>query len=368
MFMIGHLKMKYIQKNIVPSLKSIPTVTIIICAKNEEIHAEKFLPSICDQIYPEDLLKIFLVNDGSDDRTEQIFKEYAAKYKNISIINIPKDAIRNLPGKKYALSQAVQKVDTKYILLTDADCTPTSNNWVKNMVFAAESTNSDVILGFGGYEYIKNSILNMFIQFETLHTAIQYASYSILGKSYMGVGRNLLYKSDVIKNAFKDSDSLLQMSHTSSGDDDLVVNYALRHNAKITPYFQKNTQTTSTTIKNFRQYFTQKSRHTSSAKYYQFSTKCLLSLYAMTHAIYWMGLIFVLILLFTDLLSPQLFLALSICYLLTTVIKIINYQLWVKHTDYKHNGLIYIMLEPIWLIYNVILSPYIFWKNTFKWK
>ena len=51
------------------------------------------------------------------------------------------------------------------------------------------------------YEKRKNSFLNKLIRFETMLTALQYFSYAIDGKAYMGVGRNLAYKKSIFISA-----------------------------------------------------------------------------------------------------------------------------------------------------------------------
>ena len=42
--------------------------------------------------------------------------------------------------------------------------------------------------------YHGKGLLNKIVRWETFHTALQYFSYALAGKTYMGVGRNLSYK------------------------------------------------------------------------------------------------------------------------------------------------------------------------------
>lgn len=368
LFLYGRHKTKGLHKKEINTNGPMPSVTILICAKNEEAHIQEFLPTICQQEYPNGQLKVFLVNDGSSDNTGFIFDEYAVKYDFINVLHIPQNIEKHLPGKKYALQQGIQLLDTDYVLLTDADCAVASPFWAKNMVIKAEKKQADVVLGLGRYQFIPSSWLNTFIQFETLHTAIQYASYALVGKSYMGVGRNLLYKSELIKSALVDQELLQQLSQTSSGDDDLIVSYAQRKNSVIIPYFKENSQTISTAPERLGQYIIQKSRHTSSAKYYASMTKALLGLYALSHALFWLGALCITIDYTFNTQHSDFQLYIINIYIVALCIKMYNYHLWCRTTNDKHNGIIYIICEPIWLIYNVILSPYIFWKNTFKWK
>jgi len=343
-------------------------LTIVICAKNEDKHLKFHLPHILQQEYPTGLLNVLVVDDGSEDQTAQTLQQLQIQYPQLNVITIDPHSTKELPGKKQALKVAIDAVHSDFILLTDADCYPTSDLWAQEMVQCALRQSADVVLGLGRYEVMSNDWLNSFIQFETLHTAIQYASYATIDKSYMGVGRNLLYKTTVIKHALEDPTLLTQMRKTSSGDDDLMVTYCQSKNLKIQPYFSVEAQTISTAPKNIKSYYRQKSRHTSSSKYYDIRVKALLGFYALSHGLFWLS--FFSLIIYTSLSYDPTHWDLYGVFAMALVIgiKMINYHLWIKLSDYKHNALIYIIIEPIWLIYNVILSPFIFWKNTFRWK
>ena len=59
---------------------------------------------------------------------------------------------------------------------------------IKEMI-SRFSTETSLVLGYGAYKKIKGSFLNKLIRFETMLTALQYFSYAIDGKAYMGVGQ-----------------------------------------------------------------------------------------------------------------------------------------------------------------------------------
>ena len=54
----------------------LPTVTIVIAAKNEEHAIETRLNNLFGLDYSWDKLEIVVVSDGSTDRTNEILKEY----------------------------------------------------------------------------------------------------------------------------------------------------------------------------------------------------------------------------------------------------------------------------------------------------
>ena len=82
------------------------------------------------------------------------------------------------------------------------------------------SNQSTIVLGYGAYDKIKNSLLNKIIRFETLITATQYFSFAKIGIPYMGVGRNLAYHRD----EFFKSNGFIKHMKIRSGDDDLFIN------------------------------------------------------------------------------------------------------------------------------------------------
>lgn len=343
-----------------------PSVSLIICAKNEAENLSGILPSIVSLDYPHHLLEIILVNDQSSDATLSIMQEYAEVHNFIKVLTIDKNVIKDLPGKKQALLNGIQHAQNEWILLTDADCIPAHPSWINEMVSAAIQQQVPVVLGYGAYE-INDGFLNDFIQFETLHTAMQYFSYSDHQNTYMGVGRNLLYNAAVLKDTFKDEMLLDIMRKTVSGDDDLVISH-LAQKYKIGISLSSNSFTISKTVKDWKSYFKQKSRHSSSSKYYPRTIQFLLGLYALTHLCFWLGsIIGVVVAIKTDFMREPKGLFLIITVLVLVIMKFWNYHKWRKILKNQLSFINLMFVDFFWCIYNVILSPYIFWKNKQKW-
>ena len=66
-------------------LTSFPTVTVAVPCWNEERTLAGTLDSLMALDYPKDKLAIYVVDDGSKDRTYEIAKEYEARYPGIKI-------------------------------------------------------------------------------------------------------------------------------------------------------------------------------------------------------------------------------------------------------------------------------------------
>jgi hypothetical protein len=90
------------------------------------------------------------------------------------------------------------------------------------MIQTISNAETEIVLAYGPYRSYP-TLLNTWIRFETLLTAIQYFSAALWGMPYMGVGRNLLIKKSIwLSNLY----ALEKNSDLMSGDDDLMVNAA----------------------------------------------------------------------------------------------------------------------------------------------
>ncbi|MBU0939809.1 MAG: glycosyltransferase [Bacteroidetes bacterium] len=239
--------------------KRIP-ISVIVCAKNEEENVVKFIPLLAAQDYPD--FEIILIDDASSDETLERFEEFEKQYSNIRLVKVQNNEAF-WGNKKYALTLGIKAAKKEYLLFTDADCYPTSKNWITAMSsqFTMQKT---IVLGYGGYEKINNSFLNKIIRFETVLTAVQYFSWAKMGLPYMGVGRNLAYK----REEFFNVNGFINHIQVRSGDDDLFINEA--STAKNTAIaYTPDSFTVSKAKTKYSEWFTQKRRHIATAKHYK---------------------------------------------------------------------------------------------------
>jgi len=136
------------------------------------------------------------------------------------------------------------------------------------------TTQKSIVLGYGAYDKIPNSFLNKIIRFETLLTATQYFSWAKLGKPYMGVGRNMAYRRD----EFFKVRGFMDHMKIRSGDDDLFINQAATGDNTTICYLPESF-TYSEPKTSFKDWFTQKRRHVSTAKHYKMFDRNQLSLF-----------------------------------------------------------------------------------------
>ena len=142
---------------------------------------------------------IILRQDLSEKEVENTRQKYTRLIENNNgkIVKIEKHVKHGI-GKKFALTLGIKAAKHEYLLLTDADCKPTSKNWLSKMA-ANFSDVKQIVLGYGAYKKEKE-LLNTMIRFDAFHIAFQYFSFALAGETYMGVGRNLAYKKSVFFN------------------------------------------------------------------------------------------------------------------------------------------------------------------------
>jgi len=332
-------------------------VSIVICAKNEAANLKRNLPAILAQRYTNEagkpMYEVIVVNDASEDDTEEVLYYLEQEYSQLWHVTIAQDEERIFQGKKFALGRGVSAASWPWLLLTDADCEPTSEEWLRRMVAPLEH-GKEIVAGYGGYRQYPG-LLNAFIRWETIHTFLQYSTYIFAGKPYMAVGRNLACTKEVFTRAQQSE----VWNKLPSGDDDLLMRCcATRHNTAVV--WHRDAFTVSEPKRSWRSWLMQKQRHVSTGKYYRDDIQLLLGIYAGAHAFSWL-LFFTL--LFCSSWKLVLFLQAMRCAVYWTI--------W-QSTAYRLQDRILLSWMPLcdlgWMIYNFALSPYIVWKNKRQWK
>jgi len=331
-------------------------VTIIICAKNEAQNLKRNLPLILAQRYTNEagkpLYEVIVVNDASDDDTAAVLQQLEQQYDHLWDVVISPNEERMFKGKKFALSKGLQRASNEYILLTDADCAPSSPDWLSAMV-APLLHGKQISIGYGGYRKAPG-LLNAFTRWETLHTFLQYSAYALAGKPYMAVGRNLACTKSILQRAQR-SDIWNKLP---TGDDDILVStMATRDNTALVT--DRNAFTYTDAKTSWLYWIEQKKRHLSAGKYYKPGVKALLGVYAMSHAILWLSFIG---LLFTTFLKIVLVLMAARC--------LVYWAVWmISAALIKEESLWFTFpfFDFAWMLYNFAFSPYIIWKNKKQW-
>lgn len=244
-----------------------PGVSVIVCARNEEENLQDYLQTLLAQDYPK--FEVIVVNDGSEDKTQEVLERYALVSSNLYVTFVPCDA-HVISTKKLALTIGAKAAHYDYLLLTDADCRPESRQWIREMVkgFAPRKGHgTEIVLGYGAY-FEEDTLLNSLLNYDTLFNGMQYLGMAAAGHPYMGVGRNLAYR----RATFFEHSGFRGLLAERAGDDDLFVNkIATRHNTSIV--CSRESLTWSVPKHTWQEWIHQKRRHLSVSPNYKAGSK-----------------------------------------------------------------------------------------------
>lgn len=253
-------------------------VSVVVCARDEAANLAKNLPGVLVQNYPT-THEVIVVNHNSQDETRYLLEELKKTFRHLQPVNLTHEA-KGIPGKKYPLSMGIKEARHEIILLTDADCVPATEFWMHRMQDGYDE-DTEIVIGYGGYKK-KPGLLNKLIRFDTFHTALQYFSFALAGKPYMGVGRNLSYK----KGLFFRHKGFSSLNHVLSGDDDLFISLAAnKRNTRVV--IDPDAFILSEPKTKFSEWIRQKARHYSTARYYKPVHKFLLGLYSFSQFLFY---------------------------------------------------------------------------------
>lgn len=241
-------------------------LSVILCARNEEENILKNLEVILQQDYPE--FEVIVVDDASTDKSLYTLKAFQKQYPSLKVVTVLENE-RFILSKKYALTLGIKAAQYEHLVLTDADCRPLSNQWLRNIA-SYYVKGKNMVLGFGGYKR-ERGILNALIRLDTAQIALNYMGLARLGMPYMGVGRNLSYQRDL----FFENKGFGSHQHLRSGDDDLFVSDVAKK-GKVNIGLDLDASTESDAKESFKDWVWQKARHLTTAPEYNWKTKSLL--------------------------------------------------------------------------------------------
>ena len=269
-----------------------PGVSVILCAHNESYNLSQYLQALLCQDWTE--YEVIVVDDGSEDSTREIVESYSTQDPRLRMTFVPGGA-RVGSTKKLALTLGAKAARYDYLLLTDADCVPESNQWIREMMEGFENTdrstdrvqNTEIVLGFSPYFETQGHV-NRLIRFDTLFNGLHYLGAALCGHPYMGVGRNLAYR----KSLFFESGGFTHMMTSKAGDDDLFVNHvATKQNTAVV--LSRKSYMWSVPKRTFKEWWQQKRRHVSVSPAYKQETKLRLAFEPLSRALFYAAVIYI---------------------------------------------------------------------------
>ncbi len=203
------------KKRIKLSILSLPqnSFSVIVPFRNEAKHLPKLLHSLSRLDYPSHLYEIIMVNDDSEDTSEEMVKEAIAK-GGCSIRLLQNKRISQSP-KKDAISEGIKQARHNWIATTDADCELPSN-WLRVFDSFIAQKHPEPMMVCGPVLYRGNSdFWGIFQKLDGLSLqGVTMGSFAI-NFPLLCNGANLFYQ----KRAFYKVEGFSGNDHLASGDD-----------------------------------------------------------------------------------------------------------------------------------------------------
>lgn len=258
-----------------------PSVSVVMVVHNEAEYLKKSLPYLLEQDYPD--FEVVVVDYTSTDDTHFVLRVCSENYPQLKPITIKHD-VNMFQGRKYPLSIGIKSAKKEVILLTDAESTPRTFDWIRRMVEGYRG-GAEIV---EGYNLVKSNgkLLGAFQQYENMVYNASYLGAAMMGKPYTASGRNLSYRRDF----FFKSGGFISHYSIPDGDDDLFVNQnANSRNTSLV--LNSDAVVESEARSTFHQWHLDRSHRLYTRRYYGLKDKLMLSIYPLSQIVFLAALV-----------------------------------------------------------------------------
>jgi len=106
------------ESNLSGDLEAWPSVDVVVAARDEEAVIGRLVERMSLLRYPDGLLKLWVVDDGSSDRTPEVLADLKGRFPFLNVLSRAPDAGG---GKSGALNEVLRQLQAKWMLVLDAD-------------------------------------------------------------------------------------------------------------------------------------------------------------------------------------------------------------------------------------------------------
>lgn len=331
-----------------------PTVTVIVCARNEETHLPQLLADLSRQDYPAERLQLYLVDDRSSDGTGALMTAFAAQHPNARHLRMH-DTRPDFAPKKRALDHAIRQARGEIILLTDADARA-GPTWVSEMA-AQFRPGVVMVCGYSPY-FPRTTLLQNILALEYFSLAAVAAASIGAGRPLTCTGSNFAYR----RAAYLAIDGFAGIAHFISGDDDLLLHKMHDHHAGRIAYAgHPAIQTAVRPPASWQEFQSQRTRYASKGRHYRPGVTLGLA------AVYLLNLLLVAGLLSVLLGTTAVFAATLICGSLKAGSEFLFLRraaVWFKEESLLQYFLPAALLHPFYVVYFATRAPF----AKFTWR
>lgn len=171
---------------------SLPTVSIVIPARDEEDNIGECLEALLHLDYPTDKLQIWLADDQSSDKTAEIAQKYADKYDHYHYYLVT-DKFPRVRGKQNALAKVITETSGEYVAIIDADIA-VKPTWLRTILTYFHN-DIRMVCGITLVKPHRIKSLNDRMQAcDWLFANMMFNGLKQLGQPLSGLGNNMIFK------------------------------------------------------------------------------------------------------------------------------------------------------------------------------
>ncbi|RDZ40559.1 glycosyl transferase [Haloferax sp. Atlit-47N] len=126
---------------------ALPFVSVIIPVYNEAENIQKCLNAVTSQTYPKSKYEVLVVDNGSQDGTKEIARQFSTAYDNLEILIEDEQQ-----GSYAARNTGIEQSSGAILAFLDGDCSP-HQQWLERGVSTISGTGVDLVGGNVEFTY-----------------------------------------------------------------------------------------------------------------------------------------------------------------------------------------------------------------------
>jgi 1,2-diacylglycerol 3-beta-glucosyltransferase len=141
-----------------------PVVDVVVAARDEQAVIARLVERVAALRWPEERLRLWVIDDGSEDRTPEVLRELQARLPLLRVLRRSRDAGG---GKSGALNLVLRELDGSWLLVLDADADLQPDTLERLIPFAAAGDRAAVQLR----KAVVNAPVNRLTQVQAMEMA-----------------------------------------------------------------------------------------------------------------------------------------------------------------------------------------------------
>ena len=177
------------------SNKELPVLDILVAARDEENVIARLVERLFSLDYPTNKLNIFIIDDGSSDKTPLILDRLSRQYDKLKVVSRSPNAGG---GKSGALNYALKFTHGEWLLVLDADAELKKDSLIRLFSFVEEGDWSAVQLRKSVTNVSKNFLTSCQSMEMAMDAIFQYGRLSVAGVSELRGNGQLIKKETLL--------------------------------------------------------------------------------------------------------------------------------------------------------------------------